>query len=145
MILKMNTTKPQIFIYVGKRLVAPNGYNPLPKVWIIFDTDRYIVHLSNQIRRLLSWIAWIRHKLELHTIHKIMKWLEKKLRIKVLPIGHGWNKCVRVTISAHFGQNRMHWLRKLYLLMFLVSSRWWSLCAVLDTTETKSYNTFLVK
>lgn len=53
MILKINITKPQIFIYVGKRLVAPNGYNPLPKVWIIFDTDRYIVHLSNQIRRLL--------------------------------------------------------------------------------------------
>ena len=53
MILKIYITKPQIFIYVGKRLVAPNGYNPLPKVWIIFDTDRYIVHLSNQIRRLL--------------------------------------------------------------------------------------------
>ena len=27
---------------------------------------------------------------------------KKKLRMKVIPIGLGWNKCGRVTTSAHF-------------------------------------------
>ena len=34
---------------------------------------------------------------------------KKKLRMKVLPIGLGWNKCGRVTTSAHFPKLELHW------------------------------------
>ena len=40
----------------------------------------------------------------------------KKLRLKVLTIGLEWNKCGRVTISAHFPKLKITLVSKLYLL-----------------------------
>ena len=36
--------------------------------------------------------------------------------MKVLPIGLGWNKCGRVTTSAHFPKLKVTLVCKLYLL-----------------------------
>ena len=41
---------------------------------------------------------------------------KKKLRMKVIPIGLGWNKCGRVTTSAHFPKLGVTLVCKLYLL-----------------------------
>ena len=41
---------------------------------------------------------------------------KQKLRMKVLPIGLGWNKCGHVTTSAHFPKLRVTLVCKLYLL-----------------------------
>ena len=38
---------------------------------------------------------------------------KKKLRIKVLPIGHGCKKCVRGAISAHFWQLKIAMVSKI--------------------------------
>ena len=50
--------------------------------------------------------------------------VQKKLRIKVLPIGHRLNKCVRVTISAH---SRQHKIALVYEIVSANVPRWHSI------------------
>ena len=111
--------------------------------FVLLSSPRGILFIYRKIlkiRRNLQKVIWSFIRCHSKTISFNIKWLyrkkrKKKLRIKVLPIGLEWNKCGRVTIGAYFPKVKI----TLFLNCICLSgSRWWNLCAELDTTESKN-------